>query len=101
MEHRTLTNPLTNPRNLAIRSILGVALSFRNFSTNHSITFKIDSCDKDRCQTEVITIYIRNRLRCHKVVTHLTHTNVRALIDHLDEWRHSSHDYDYISFREQ
>ena len=97
MEHR----PLTNPRNLAIRCILGVALSFRNFSTNHSITFRIDSCDKDRCQTEVITIYITNRLRRHKVVTHLTHTNVRALIEHLNEWRLSSHDYDYISLREQ
>ena len=97
MEHRTLTNP----RNLAIRYILGVAVSFCNFSTNHSITFKIDSCDKDRCQTEVITIYITNRLCCHKVVTHLTHTNVRALIEHLNEWRHSSYDYDYSSLREQ
>ena len=97
MEHRTLTNP----RNLAIRYILGVAVSFHNFSTNHSITFKIDSCDKVQCQTEVITIYISNRLRCHKVVTHLTHSNVRALIDHLNEWRHNSYDYDYFSLREQ
>ena len=97
MEHCTLTNP----RNLAIRYILGVALSFHNFSTNHSITFKIDACDKAQCQTEVITIYITNRLRCHKVVTHLTHTNVRALIEHLDEWRHRSYDYDYNSLREQ
>ena len=43
MEQRTITNP----RNIAIRYILGLALSFHNFSNNHSITFKIDCCDND------------------------------------------------------
>ena len=97
MEQRTITNP----QNIAIRYILGLALSFRNFSNNHSITFKIDCCDNDQCQTEVITIYITNRLRIHKVVTHLTHTNIRTLIEHLDEWRLKSYDYDYNSLRDQ
>ena len=97
MEQRTITNP----QNIAIRYILGLALSFRNFSNNHSITFKIDCCDNDQCQTEVITIYITNRLRIHKVVTHLTHTNIRMLIEHLDEWRLKSYDYDYNSLRDQ
>ena len=97
MEQRTITNP----QNIAIRYILGLALSFRNFSNNHSITFKIDCCDNDQCQTEVITIYITNRLHIHKVVTHLTHTNVHMLIEHLDEWRLKSYDYDYNSLRDQ
>ena len=92
---------ITNPRNIAIRYILGLALSFRNFSNNHSITFKIDCCDNDQCQIEVITIYITNRLRIHKVVTRLTHTNVRTLIEHLDEWRLKLYDYDYNSLRDQ
>ena len=97
MEQRTITNP----QNIGIRYILGLALNFRNFSNNHSITFKIDCCDNDQCQTEVITIYITNRLSIHKVVTHLTHTNVRMLIEHLDEWRLKSYDYDYNSLRDQ
>ena len=92
---------ITNPRNISIRYILGLALSFRNFSNDHSITFKIDCCDNDQCQTEVITIYITNRLRIHKVVTHLTHTNVHMLIEHLDEWRLKLYDYDYNSLRDQ
>ena len=82
MEQRTITNP----RNIAIRYILGLALSFHNFSNNHSIT---------------LHYYITNRLRIHKVVTHLTHTNVRTLIEHLDEWRLKSYDYDYNSLRDQ
>ena len=97
MEQHTITNP----RNIAIRYILGLALSFRNFSKNHSITFEIDCCDNDQCQTEVITIYITNRLLIHKVVTHLTHTNVHMLIEHLDEWRLKLYDYDYNSLRDQ
>ena len=97
MEQRTITNP----RNIAIRYILGLALTFRNFSNNHNITFKIDCCDNDLCQAEVITIYITNRLRIHKLVTHLTHTNVRMLIEHLDQWRLKSYDYDYNTLREQ
>ena len=97
MEQHTITNP----RNIAIRYILGLALSFCNFSNNHSITFKIDCCDSDQCQTEVITIYITNRLRIHKVVTHLTHINICTLIEHLNEWRLKSHDYDYNSLRDQ
>ena len=92
---------ITNPRNIVIRYILGLVLSFRNFSNNHSITFKIDCCDNDLCQTEVITIYITNKLRIHKVVTHLTHTNVSTLIEHLDKWRLKSYDYDYNSLRDQ
>ena len=97
MEQHTITNP----RNIAIRYILGLALSFCNFSNNHSITFKIDCCDNDQCQTEVIKIYITNRLHIHKVVTHLTHTNIRTLIEHLDEWRLKLYDYDYNSLRDQ
>ena len=97
MEQHTITNP----RNIAIRYILGLALSFCNFSNNHSITFKIDCCDNDQCQTEVITIYITNRLRIHKVVTHLTHTNVHTLIEDLDEWSLKLYDYDYNSLRDQ
>ena len=92
----TLLIPITptfDPKDICIRYILELSLSFRHFVNTNKICFKLSSCNSPNCETEIITIYITNSIRSHKIVTHLTNSNVKTLISHLEDWRINAHDY--------
>ena len=85
--------PTSDPKDICIRYILELSLSFRHFANTNKICFKLSRCHSENCDTEIITIYITNSIRTHKIVTHLTDCNVKTLIAHLDDWRIDAHDY--------
>ena len=68
-----------------ISYILQLAVSFRHFSDTNQIAFRVSSCDSPNCESEIIIIWLTNRLQHHRIVVHLTNTNVNTLIGHLEE----------------
>ena len=83
----------SDPKTVCINYILQLAVSFHHFSNTNQIAFRVTGCDSDNCESEIITIWLTNRLRRHRIVAHLTNINVNRLIAHLEERRIDSNDY--------
>ena len=95
----TLVTSESDPKKLCISYIIQLAVSFRHFSNTNQIAFRVTGCDSANCESEIITIWLTNRLRCHRIVAHLTNINVNRLIACLEECRIDSNDYCFHNLR--
>ena len=89
----------SDPKTVCINYILQLAVSFCHFSNTNQIAFRVTGCDSDNCESEIINIWLTNRLQRHRIVAHLTNINVNRLIAHLEEWHIASNDYCFHNLR--
>ena len=99
MDSTLITTSESDAKKVCISYILQLAVPFCHFSNTNQIAFRVSSCDSPNCESEIITIWLTNRLCHHRIVTHLTNTNVNTLIAHLEEWRIDSNDYCFHNLR--
>ena len=52
----------SDPKTVCISYILQLAVSFCHFSNTNQIAFRVTGCDSDNCESEIITIWLTNRL---------------------------------------
>ena len=60
-----VTTSDSDPKTVCINYILQLAVSFHHFLNTNQIAFRVTGCDSDNCESEIITIWLTNRLRRH------------------------------------
>ena len=87
------SNPInyTITKNDCIKYILDLSLNFRYFSAGHHIGFKTDRCSA--CDKDIILVYVITTVKRLTLRAHIVHSQLQALVNKLEDIRHSSHDF--------